>query len=255
MTMMKISRLLSTSVRHCTVLRTISSSCPHLAETSISETEPSKYDNYVTIVRQPAKYMRTKKYYQILWMWTVGGCWVVNTTAATLWQVYEPLTFGTCSNVAAGASLLTIFGITTQFLSSKTLGKVSIDQESNKVLVSRLDFFGNRIDKEFNAAQCYFKATKLVEICSLPDGKYTVVWKESNPEDIKLLLTMTAKGPVSTDRLDPDKKKSYIYSMLILNTTVGLSVLLSLKVLREEYKKQQVESKTEVASKTKDFVS
>ena len=239
--MMMVSRLIRTSVRQSTLLRTIISSANHLSDTSAHQNKPSNKGtgHHFTILSLPAKKMNTLKYYQKFWVWTIAGCWVVNAISSTCWLIYEPLTLGMYTNIACFASTLVVPGLFTQNLLSRILGKVSINTKTGKLEVSHLDIFGNRINKDFDASQCFFTATKEFEKCQLPDGKYAVVWKDSSPEEKELLLSMTAKSPVRTDIRGPDKKKAYVYNALVLNTTIVLFLFLSLRVVISITRSQQ----------------
>ena len=226
--MMKISRLVSRGVQHCKVSRSISSSCPHLAGKSTN-------DNYDTVVKVPAHKMSLIKNYQKIWNWIIPACCVVNIASSGLWQVLEPSVLGIYTNIAAGASFVVLPGIVTSYYAAKILGQVKVDAGSGKLIVSHLDPFGDRVNKQFNASECHFKMAGVLDICYLPDGKYFVISRHCSSEERELLLSTTANQPGRTDGFGPDKQKVRLYASLVFTATAGVFMLCLVRYVYEEY--------------------
>ena len=236
---MIVSRLVkrTTCIQRCASLKKISTSSPNWFESEVS-----RDDNYLPVINIPATKMNFLKLNLKFQTLIVSAGWLTSAVSSTLWQLYEPTSFGTYAQTASTASLVAALGLSIQFIVSKVIGRVTLNTESGKLIVSHLHPFGNRLDKNFNASQCHFKFGNHIGVCYLPDGKYITISKHTSLEEKELLLSMTAIQPVSTNKKGSDKNRSYVYFMLVLNTSIGLYLLLFIRTTSKMAKEQQLQS-------------
>ena len=224
-------------IQRCASLKKISTSSPNRLDSDVSRDH-----DYFPVISTPAAKMNVLKLHQKFQTLIVSAGCLTSAVSLTLWQLYEPTSFGTYSQYAGVASVVVTYGLFGQYITSKVIGRVTLNTESGKLIVSHLDPFGNRLDKHFNASQCHFQFRNHIGVCYLPDGKYITISRHSSPEEKELLLSMTANQPVSTSRKGLVKNRSHVYYLLVLYISIGLNFLLSCRTTSKMAKEQQLQS-------------